>query len=407
MEVAYFDVDIDPDLDLDPQPLIDLSRRQNVVAGRNGMFGGVPIPDNFVLNDPNRDMYLALSYAGAKQVLSDDENFSAHQAYAHTLGAVWGDVLLTLDRPGHTRSRQLTAKAFLHRNVQGEWQVQHVLRVIHQLIDGFADRGKGDLVQLFTAHFPFEIICGIIGVPAERRDEFSLNAHAILNMLRDLEGAQRGAEGCDAITRDLMADLRVRPRPCMLLDLMDAEFERERLSEEEICRFVRFLLPAGLDTTARSTANLLYFLLSNDLIGTVAADRSLVGSAMEESLRMIPVGSMLPRIARRDIDVDGTMIPAGSAITACTLTGNRDQKVFADPDRFDIRRPRKPLLSFGGGIHSCLGVALARAELKAAFEAILDRLPNLRPNPEHWHYVRVRGLTLRTVDSLPVVWDPS
>ncbi len=244
-------------------------------------------------------------------------------------------------------------------------------------------------------------------MPEVHRPQFERLAQGILFLMKDPDGALRCAKEFHTLMLQVIAEFRASPREGMIKQLIEAQVEGERLSDIEISDLLRILVPAGLDTTFRASGNLFYHLLSLGIFEDVTQSPTLMSAAIEESLRLMPVVSANPRIALRDVEVEGVLIPAGAGVIACPTTANRDARVFERPDTFDIHRPRRPILTFGGGIHSCIGNSLARAELRIALEAAGQKLPNLRPNPAEWPKVRARGFSLRTVDSLPVFWDPT
>jgi cytochrome P450 len=202
----------------------------------------------------------------------------------------------------------------------------------------------------------------------------------------------------------ILAQRRREPREDLISELAQAELDGERLSDEEIFSFLRLLLPAGVETTFRSTGNLLYSLLSRpDQIEAVRADRSLVPQAIEEAVRYETPLLNITRIATRDTVLSGVDIPAGSTVMVMLAGANRDEARYPDPDRFDITRPARPHLSWGQGPHICLGMHLARIEMRLALNLLLDRLPNLRLDPDG-DDPHIRGQVFRSPTSLPVLF---
>ncbi len=201
-------------------------------------------------------------------------------------------------------------------------------------------------------------------------------------------------------------DRRRQPRQDLISDLANAELDGQRLSDEEIFSFVRLLLPAGVETTYRSTGNLLFTLLSDPgQLDSVRSDRSLVAQTIEESLRFETPLLNITRLATRNTEIDGVPIPAGSTIMLMLAAANREETRYADPDRFDIGRgDPKPHISFGHGPHVCLGIHLARMEMRVALNLLLDRLPNLRLDPED-DDPHIRGQVFRSPTAIPVLFD--
>jgi len=165
------------------------------------------------------------------------------------------------------------------------------------------------------------------------------------------------------------------------------------------------LLPAGAETTYRSSSNLLFGLLTNpDQLRALADDRSLLPQAIEEGVRWEPPLTGIVRLATEDVEVDGVPVRCGSVVNVCIAAANRDETRWERPDAFDLFRPAKAHVSFALGPHTCLGMHLARMETTVAVETILDRLPNLRLDPSA-EDVHISGVTFRAPRALPVVVD--
>jgi cytochrome P450 len=191
----------------------------------------------------------------------------------------------------------------------------------------------------------------------------------------------------------------------MLSALLEAEFEGRRLDDEEIVTFVRSLLPAAAHTTTRTLGNLLVHLLADPAsLAMLRADRSLVAGAANEALRHDPPGTGLQRLATHDVTIGEVTIPAGSGVNLVVGSGSRDEAVYDDPDRFDIVRRGRPVLAFGGGPHLCIGAHLARMEVECAIDALLDRCPGLRADPDV-PPAAVTGITERYPIGVRAVWD--
>jgi len=215
-----------------------------------------------------------------------------------------------------------------------------------------------------------------------------------------VEACLAGIEHMPAI----IAERRVHPSDDVISVLAQAELEGTRLTDEEICSFLRLLLPAGAETTYRSSSNLMFGLLSNpDQLERLRADRALMPAAIEEGLRWEPPLTGIGRTATRDAVVDGVTIPAGSPINVCLGGANRDPSRWGDPDQFDLARDAKQHLAFAFGPHMCLGMHLARMETVVVINAVLDRLPDVRldPDTEDPH---ITGLMFRAPRALPVLF---
>jgi cytochrome P450 len=224
----------------------------------------------------------------------------------------------------------------------------------------------------------------------------------MLSGIVNWERGQAAARALDDYFAGVVADRRQEPSDDLISDLTVAEVDGHTLSDEEIFAFLRLLLPAGIETTYRSSGNLLYALLTNpDQLAAVAGDRSLVPRAIEEGLRWEPPILFLLRNAVRDSDVCATAIPDGAIINVCVGSANRDEARYDDPDRFDIFRQPHQHVTFGWGPHMCIGMHLARMETTVAMNAVLDRLPGLRLDSE-FEPPFVQGTAFRSPPALHV-----
>ena len=193
-------------------------------------------------------------------------------------------------------------------------------------------------------------------------------------------------------------------------DLVAAEIDGEKLTDEAIIAFLRLLLPAGLETTYRSSGNLLYLLLTHpEQLAMVNRDRSLIPMAIEEGLRFETPLTMVMRTTTEEVEIGGKTIPADAQIDMCMGSANRDETRWTDPDTFDIRRPRQAHIAFAGGIHMCLGMHLARLETRVMLNSLLDRVENLAfaPDDGTGEESKIVGLTFRSPNKLPVTFAPA
>ncbi len=285
------------------------------------------------------------------------------------------------------------------------WERELVAPIVHRLIDAFAARGQAELVRELTLPFPIQVIAAILGLPPADLPQFHRWAVELISIIADIS---RGLEASQHL-RDYFAGIletrRRDPQQDVISLLASAELDGQRLTDEEIFAFLRLLLPAGAETTYRSSSNLLFGLLSDrDQYEAVRADRSLIKRAIEEGLRWEAPLTSIARLALKDATVEGVDIPAGAVIGVCLGAANRDARRYPDPDRFDIAREPKPHMAFAYGAHTCLGMHLARMETRVLLEALFDRLPNLRLDPAA-EDVHVSGLAFRAPRRLPVVFD--
>ena len=185
--------------------------------------------------------------------------------------------------------------------------------------------------------------------------------------------------------------------------LVKAELEGQRLTDDEIIAFLRLLLPAGAETTYRSSSNLLFGLLTNNQLDALRADRDLMPQAIEEGLRWEPPLLTIMRTATCDTVVEGVDIKAGATIVVNMGSANHDEKYWENPEEFDIFRRAPQHLAFAFGPHMCLGLHLARMETRVVVGRLLDRLPDLRLDPEA-EAPYITGMTFRAPNALPVIF---
>jgi cytochrome P450 len=339
-----------------------------------------------------------------QQMLRDNETFSSAiiiDAFGDALGK---HVMLGMDEPEHGRHRTLVSKAFSQKAL-ARWEHELVGQVANELIDRFADRGHADLRSEFTFPYPTQIIASLLGLPREDYPQFQRWSVALLSILFERDRGLAASEALREYFVPILADRRQEPREDLISGLAQAEIDGERLSDEEIFSFLRLLLPAGVETTYRSLGNLLLGLLSNpDQLDAVRADRSLIPQAIEEAIRWEPPLLTITRVATRDTELGGVSIPAGSAVMPVLGAANRQEDRYPDPDRFDIFRQPRAHIGFGHGVHVCLGMHLARLEMRVALNLLFDRLPNLRLDPDG-NDPHIRGQVFRSPTSIPVLFD--
>jgi cytochrome P450 len=343
-----------------------------------------------------------LGYAEATQVLDDDETFSS-TVYEDIMGPVMGHSILEMDGPEHDLHRALVSQAF-RRKVLARWESDLVEVVVDELIDGFVDRGRADLVRELTFAFPVQVIARILGLPREEYPIFQRRSIELLSVMVNWERGMAASRWLGDYFAKVLAARRQDPADDLISDLAVAEIDGQRLSDEAIFAFLRLMLPAGVETTYRSSGNLLCALLNHpDQLEALRADRGLVYTAIEEGLRWEPPIIFVVRKALRDTDVGGVPVKAGAILNICVGQANRDPRRYADPERFDLFRDQRLHVTFGHGAHICLGMHLARMETRVAINRVLDRLPNLRLDPDAPAPV-IQGVAMRSPNALPVLF---
>ena len=319
--------------------------------------------------------------------------------------------MLQQDPPDHTRLRGLVVKAFTARRVED--MRPRIQEVVDQTIDRVAERGRMDLIEDFAFRLPVTIICDMLGIPEEHREAFytgSRDGGRILDPvpLTPAEIAQGNAGNLMAqmYFQQLFELRRKNPGDDLTTQLVQAEEDGSKLSNEELTANIIFLFGAGHETTVNLIGNGLLALHRNpDQLALLKANPSFITNAIEEFLRYDSSIQLTGRVALEDIDgLADKKIPKGESVLCLLGSANRDPAVYPDrPDRLDITRQNVRPLSFGGGIHFCLGAQLARIEAEIAISTLLRRLPELRlddaENPE-WRPTFV----LRGLKRLPASW---
>ncbi len=382
----------------DPYP--ELAERRQATPIQRGDF----IPD--IPRDPDGpDVFTVYSCELVSQVLRDNRRFSS-QIYSEVMGPVMGHSILEMDEPEHRLHRALVSQAFRPKAL-ARWEDELVGQVCDELIDRFAGDGRVDLVRNYTFPFPVQVIARILGLPREDYPKFQRWSIELISVGWDWDRGIAASQSLREYFKSVVDDRRRHPQDDLISDLVCAEIDGHQLGDEEMFAFLRLLLPAGAETTYRSSSSLLYCLLTNpDQLAAVVKDRSLLPQAIEEGIRYEPPLLFIMRSATEDVELGGMHIPAGSAISVCMGSANRDPSKFEDPDRFDIFRDARQHISFGFGPHMCLGMHLARMETRVAMNRLFDRLPNLRLDPEA-DDVHVHGLMFRSPKELPVLFDPA
>lgn len=386
----------------DPYPkFAELRRQSPLYEGRLDRAFGLPEMPSF-MGPPDCRKFIALGYDAVSGVLLDGNTFSS-KGYADTMGLVMGHSILEMDEPEHRGYRNLIKQAFTLRAME-KWERDIVKPIVDQLIDRFADRHRADLVSELTFPFPIQVIAGMLGLPDEDLPEFHRLAVELISIAVNIERGLIASQKLRDYFATVLADRRKNPKDDLISVLSQAELDGQRLDDEDVFAFCRLLLPAGAETTYRSSSNLLFGLLSRpEQLDALRSDRGLMRQAIDEGLRWEAPLTGIARMAVRDTELCGVHVPAGSVISVCIGAANRDDTRWDVPDVFDIFRESKPHIAFASGPHTCLGLHLARMETTVALNAVLDRLPGLRLDPSVSD-VHVTGLTFRAPKTLPVLF---
>ncbi|WIY05648.1 cytochrome P450 [Amycolatopsis mongoliensis] len=309
-------------------------------------------------------------------------------------------MFIAMDPPDHGRLRKRLTGAFtVKRMKQLE---EHIAEIVERQLDHLARPAPPvDLVKEFALPVPSLVICELLGVPYEDRDSFQANSAQFMVRDQTLEEKMGAYVALNTYLSELVTRKRSSPDEDILSDLA----RHEDLTIEDLTGAAFLMLIAGHETTANMLSLGTFALLEHPAeLASLTADPSLMPGAVEELLRFLSVADIFFRYATEDLSLGGETIPQGSTVVVSLLAANRDPQRISDPDVLDIRRNARGLLSFGHGVHQCLGQQLARIEMRAGFEGLLRRFPSLRlaiPAGE----VKLRtDMNIYGVHELPVTW---
>lgn len=315
--------------------------------------------------------------------------------------------ILTMDPPEHTRLRKLVAKAFTARRV--EQLRPRTQRIADDLVGRMRRKGAPlDLVEEFALPLPITVICELLGVPYEDREDFRVWSDAFLSTSKLSE---QQVEDYVAQMRAYMAGLveqrRARPEDDLLSGLIQARDEQDKLSETELLDLAVGLLVAGHETTATQIPNFVYVLLTHPSeLEWLRNCPERVPEAVEELMRFVPLGvnAAFPRYALEDVELGGVLIRAGEPVLASLASANRDEEVFERPEELNLARESNAHIGFGHGPHHCLGAQLARMELQVALGTLLGEFADLRLGVAEQDVSWKTGMLVRGPQRLPVAW---
>jgi cytochrome P450 len=327
----------------------------------------------------NRIAYTVSKYDDCVAVLKDSDTYSSRSNAE--VGKVMGRTLIEMDAKEHTRNRMLVQHVFVPRNLD---RLEPVLaHLVHEIVDRFEKKSSADLVADFTEQFPVQVMAHLTGIPRKDHPQFQAWAIDIIGFPKDLAKGIASAEALRQYLLPIIRERRIHPEDDVISKLASGTVDGETLTDDEVVNFLRLLIPAGAETTFKLLGNLFVALLSErERYERVKADRSLIPWAIEETLRWETSVLMVSRQANKDVEIRGVPIPAGTNISVLNASGNRDADHYDNPDVFDLDRRMDDHLAFGFGRHHCLGYHLARMEIRIALDAILDRLPKMRLDPD-------------------------
>lgn len=362
--------------------------------------------------------YAVFKYNDIKAVLQDAATFTSG-FIAKGLGTFFGGdglIIIAMDGDQHRKARGLLQPVFTPQSVN-PWRAEIERSIREEFIAPLVPNKRADLMD-FALYFPIRVIYALIGFPQENIGDFYEYAAMGLTILAgpkndpaEEEAARQNAVSASQGLYDAVIKLVAQRRAegangdDLISRLIRAEFEARRLDDMEIATFVRSLVAAGGETTTRTFSSVMTLLLQRPaLLARVRDDRSLVSKLIDEAIRFEPTSTVKVRQAARDVEIGGVKIPQGALVQCVIASANRDEDIFENADEFDIDRKLKPSFTFGYGPHMCIGQFVAKLELSAAVNAVLDLFPNVRLDPDQ-PAPEIQGGQLRGASSIPVIWD--
>ena len=349
-----------------------------------------------------KNSFAAMSFDAVNTAFRDGKVFNSTY-YDNTIGLFIGPSILAMEGNTHREHRNLVSAAFKSKAL-ARWEPEIVRPICDALIDELIDAGHADLVRDFTFEFPTRVIAKLLGLPADDLPTFRRRAVQLINYTIKYDRAFEASAALKDYFLEQIERRRATPTEDIIGDLVTAEIDGDKLSDEAIYSFLRLLLPAGLETTYRSSGNLLYLLLTHpEQFTAVQSDHALIAPAIEEGLRFETPLTTVQRFTTEDAVLQGIKIPAKSAVDLCIGSANRDRHRWQRSEDFDIFRKQLPHISFAAGEHTCLGLHLARMETRVALECLLSRVTNLKLVTDDDPHIY--GQPFRSPTALPVTFD--
>jgi cytochrome P450 len=360
--------------------------------------------------------WLAVTHEACVAILKDSQGFvrdpgnAGRQFQARILPwlpktiRILAQNMIGLDDPEHRRLRGLVDQAFQRRGIEAMRPM--IAGVADRLLDRMEGKANADLMADYCRDLPLSVICAMLGLPAEDHQRFK-NWLGGLTDTANVGAVLKAVPGVFKVVGYLRDASRPGGRASpdgLIAALRDAEIDGRRLSEDELVSMIFLLFGAGQETTTHLLGGGLFMLLAHEEERSkLQANINLMPSCVEECLRHVsPVQMSKPRYAVSDIGVQGHQFRRGDSVAAFLAAANCDPAKFDDPHRFDVTRHPNPHLSFGTGVHFCLGFQLARAEAAIAFERLLTRFPDVRLAVDPAAITWRRRLGIRAMAQLPV-----
>ena len=387
-----------PDIETDPYGFFE-HMRNTAPVWRGTLMESDLMPDELKVSEN----WTLFDFESVFAAFREDTVF-ASEMYNNTIGLVFGPTILGMHGKQHHDHRSLVSKAF-KQSALTKWEPEVIDPICDQLVDEFKNDGGADLVKALTFEFPTRVTAALLGLPEQDLEMFRRLSLDLISITDDIEAGLTASVELGTYFQEQVDQRRSAMTDDVIGDLVAAEIDGEKLTDEAIISFLRLLLPAGLETTYRSSGNLLQLLLTHpDQLDALQQDRSLIPAAIEEGIRYETPLVLVMRNTTRDVEFHGMTIPEGAQVNLCMGSANRDDKRWENPDVFDIQRPRRAHISFAGGIHSCLGMHLARVETKAMLTSLFDRVTDLQLLEDD--DTKIVGMPFRSPKHLPVTFRP-
>lgn len=392
-----FNAGMGADGDASPYPMLKELRAHGAVHAGWPEMG---IPANSGDGPPT---FTAYTFDTVKAIFTDNITFST-RCYEDVVRPLQGPTILEMQEPEHALYRKLHEFAFARSSMK-RWEADLVGPLVDRTIAKIKNAKRADLVDAVFMPIPVRVIAALLGLPDSDVLQFHRLAIDLLGFRGDMECALRASATMKEYFVGILAEKRKAPKDDMVSILAGAEINGVKMTDEQIYGFMRNLLPAGAETTSRSTASLAYALLTHpDQRDAVRNDRSLLPQAIEEGIRWETPLLNFMREVTRDAEIGGIRVPKGATMMLNLGSANHDEMRWTEPEKFDIFRERKPHIGFAHGAHVCLGMHLARLETTNIFNALFDELPGLRLDPDSAPPY-ITGSMFRSPPRLDVVWD--
>ena len=328
--------------------------------------------------------------------------------------AFQNEIMMDREPPDHTRLRSLVSKAFTPQrveNLRGK-----IEQIVNHLLDAVAAQGEMDLLQAFAEPLPVTVIAELLGVPEADQPKLRPWSAAIVKLYEvtyseaQAQQAVQAVNAFSAFLRDLAHPRPHQPQDYLITALVQVEEAGDKLTEAELIANCILLLNAGHEASVNGTTGGMLALFRNPdqlaLLKQATADHNsaLFKTAIEELLRYDTPLPLFERWVLHDFEYKGIPLTRGTEVALLYAAGNRDERRFVHADQLDVTRVDNPHLTFGLGIHYCLGAPLARLEMQIAFETLLRRLPTLRLAIPETQVAYNAGFVIRGLKALPVAW---